>query len=197
MANPWDMLPVSPTGDFDEKHLFECVGRALSEWEQVEAGCAEIFAALVMSPKKKTHLAPAIRAYGTIVSFRGRAEMIRAAADAYFLTRKQKAQSFQNQLDNLMKQYQGFANRRNEIAHGCVLMLHKTTRPNRPKRPLGFYVMPSFFNPKKFKLDRSITYRYTSKDLIHFRQEFTKLKIGLYTFRTRLRMFPSSRKKSP
>jgi hypothetical protein len=197
MAHSWDRPTVSPTGDFDEKFLFECVGRALSEWEQVESACAELFAAFVLSPKRKPYLAPAIRAYGTVVSFRGRADMLRAAAAAYFLTRKPKATSFEDQLGVLLKEYLGFADRRNEIAHGTVLMLNRNFGHNRPKRPLGFYLFPSFFNPKKYKLDRSIVFQYNSKDLIHFRQEFTKLKIRLLTFRTRLDMFPSSRKKHP
>jgi hypothetical protein len=50
-------------------------------------------------------------------------------------------------------------------------------------KPLGFYIMPSFYNPKKYSMTQAVTYRYVSSDAIHYRQEFTKLHLRL----TRLR----------
>jgi hypothetical protein len=179
--NPWD-IPLRPLrGDINENMLFAEIGRALTEWEQVEAACAEIFAVLVSVSRASTHQAPAIRAYGVVASHKTRCEMLKAAAAAYFLRRKAKRAAFEKRFNSLINECSKFAARRNEIAHGQVSMVFYSRR-GKTKR-IGHYLLPSFYNSKKYKIERSATYEYTSREIIHFRQEFTKLHLRLYAFR--------------
>ncbi len=183
----WDIRDPSPQGDLDPKILFEQIGRALTEWESVEARCAELFAVFTLSPSRNPHFAPAIRAYGSVNSYQGRCDMIRAAAAAYFQTRPKKQKQFEKEVEGVMKDCLLYSNRRNELAHGRVLKFREYTNKRKTKsRDAGYYTFPSLFNPKKYKLDQTITYRYMSSDAIHYRQEFTKLHLRLYALRRRL-----------
>ncbi len=173
---PWDIRPPSPLGDNDENQIFNAVGQALTEWEHVENACAKLFAVLVSANQRQTYHAPAVRAYGCIFSTGTKAEMLRTAAKAYFSRRKGKAH-FEAELMRVTQEYLEFANRRNEIAHGIVSRVFLTEKTSlRGHRPgaIGLYLLPSFYNPRKFK-NEIFTSRYTSSDLVYYRQEFTKL----------------------
>lgn len=185
MPNPWDVPPGRDHGDNSENALFSAIGMALTEWEQVEASCAELFAVLVSVSRKTTYHAPAIRAYGTVVSYAGRCEMLRAAADAYFLRRKKQRAEFEGKLNSLINECLQFAARRNEIAHGRVSLVYYG-RGNQPMRNIGYYLFPSLYNPRKYKLESQVTYKYTSHEVLHFKQEFTKLHLRIEGLRTSL-----------
>jgi len=113
--------------------------------------------------------------------------MLRAASAAYFHAREDKKSKFEERLDSLIGECLEFSNRRNEIAHGRVVMLHLENKEiDEPLKPLGFYILPSFYNPKKYKMDQTITYQYVSNDAIYYRQEFTKLHLRLEGLRADL-----------
>jgi hypothetical protein len=84
-----------------------------------------------------------------------------------------------------MAAYSKFASRRNEVAHGLVQRVFLTKRGIRPAA-IGVYLTPSLYNPKKFK-GGQLSYLYTSSDLIHFRQEFTKLALRVGGLAERMR----------
>jgi hypothetical protein len=171
---PWEVRDPSPMGDVDEKPVFDAVGRALTAWETVEIECARLFAVLVSTRQKKLYHAAAVRAYGSIVGTHSRSNMLQLAAESYFATRPAKRSSFEKRCANLIGEYKQYSDRRNEIAHGLVrrIFLKKGQRPV----AIGIYLIPSFFNPKKFKKGE-LTYQYTSGDVIHYMQEFTKLQL--------------------
>jgi hypothetical protein len=181
---PWDPRPVSPMGDSREDAIFSAVGQALTEWEVLENACAQLFAVLVSANHKRAYLAPAIRAYGTISSAVTRQQMLVKAGEAYFSSRKGKAQRHEAEFTELMKAYSNFAGRRNEIAHGLVQRVFLTKRGIRPAA-IGRYLTPSFYNPKKFK-NGQLSYLYTSSDLIFYRQEFTKLALRVGGLKERM-----------
>ncbi|MCC8952723.1 hypothetical protein H8B02_04340 [Bradyrhizobium sp. Pear77] len=72
----------------------EFVGSALSSWQFVEDVIASIFEVLVSGPdaysKYFNSMSAAERAYGSVVSFDGRAGMVEAAAEAFFHPRRTK-----------------------------------------------------------------------------------------------------------
>jgi hypothetical protein len=181
IKKPWDVRDPSPHGDSDENAIFNAVGHALTEWEHVETACARLFAVLVSAHQRRTYYAPAVRAYGSINSFKSRADMLSAAAMAYFSRRKAKRTVFEARFNEALKLYRGFSDRRNDIAHGCLQRVFLTEKAGKGRRPraVGFYLLPSFYNPRKFKMDESFAYRYTSSDLIYYRQEFMKLQIQI------------------
>jgi hypothetical protein len=113
--------------------------------------------------------------------------MIRAAAAAYFQTRPKKQRRFEKEVQDVVLDCLRYSDRRNEVAHGRVSQFFEYTDKRKTKsRDVGYYTFPSLFNPKKYKLDQTITFRYMSNDVIHYRQEFTKLHFRLYALRRRL-----------
>lgn len=85
-TKPWHLPAREADGDESPDQLYTAVGKALSNWEQIENQLANLFATLV-GAKIKANPAPAVRAYGTIVSFKSRSAMLDAAARAYFYSR--------------------------------------------------------------------------------------------------------------
>jgi hypothetical protein len=174
MPNPWDVPKPELIGTPNADQLYIAIGRALSEWEPVEAACARIFAYLVGAPIEWHEVSPAMRAFGTVISFPGRKEMIEAAAKAYFHLH-QPLTHYKQYINDALGEANNFASRRNEIAHGVV----KEVIDHDTNRSIGYYLVPSFFNPKKFPITMVPTFQYVEKNLIHFRQEFTKLGLKL------------------
>jgi hypothetical protein len=172
---PWEIVDPSPLGDADEKPIFDAVGRALTEWETVEVECARLFAVFVATRRKHTYHDPAVRAYGSIAGTHSRSTMLQLAAESFFAKRPAKRKLFENKCAELIVAYKEFSNRRNEIAHGLVKRVFITGQNGRP-RLVGMYLLPSFYNPKKFKKGE-LTYSYVSGDVIHYKQEFSKLQL--------------------
>lgn len=186
--NPWDISDPAPLGDRDENAIFNAVGRALTEWEHVESACARLFAVFVSANYRRAYHAPAVQAFGCVTSVKTKGDMLRLAATAYFQKRKTKQAAFQRQFSQAVNEYVAYSNTRNDIAHGCVQRVFLTERAigiRRRAGGIGCYLVPSFFNPKKFKLDQ-FTYRYTSSDLIHYTQEFTKLHLRINALREKM-----------
>ncbi|HML06546.1 MAG TPA: hypothetical protein VK430_00255 [Xanthobacteraceae bacterium] len=120
---PWDIPPRPSTYDKDPEELFAAVGGALSSWQYVEDAIASLFEAivsdgdmLILSFAKS--MSPAKRAYGSIVSFDARAEMVEAAADAFFHVHHHPR--LHKRMRSIMQACRGWSARRNEIAHGKI-----------------------------------------------------------------------------
>jgi hypothetical protein len=173
---PWEIVEPSAFGDPDENPLFNAIGRALTAWETVEVECARLFAVFVLARQKRTYHAPAVRAYGSIVGTQSRSKMLQLAAESYFASRPAKRISFEKRCTDLIGEYIQYASRRNEIAHGLVRRIFLQKGRRRPT--IGIYLIPSFYNPRKFKKE-DFAYRYVSGDVIHYRQEFDKLQLRL------------------
>ncbi|HEY4345811.1 MAG TPA: hypothetical protein VGN05_15785 [Parvibaculum sp.] len=167
---PWDRPPLPAKGDDDERNTFEWVGRALSEWEHFEAYFGLIFGVLVGA---KNETEPALRAYGSVMTFRGRGDMIRAAADAYFVKHPHPAQAM---LKLLLDEATGFAALRNDIAHGIV-------QPYSPDGQTiqGSALIPARHATKTRKLAKqtsgapstiTLAYAYGSAELMAITKEF-------------------------
>jgi hypothetical protein len=145
MKNPWDIRGPSPQGDVDENMIFNAVGRALTEWESVENEYARLFAIFVSVNQRRTYHAPAVRAYGSVVSFKSRSDMLRLAAEAYFRRRNTKRSAFHEKFNDLLGEYIQYSNRRNEIAHGSlkrVFLTGRKTKKGHRDAALGFYLVP-------------------------------------------------------
>jgi hypothetical protein len=81
-SNPWEVAPIPAGGDEHEDITFVSVGRALTRWELFESNFSFVFQ-ICVTDNAGLDLVPARRAYGSILTFRGRAEMTKAAFDAY------------------------------------------------------------------------------------------------------------------
>lgn len=113
---PWQVPPFPERGDESDSTTYEAIGRALSAWEAFELDLSRIFGALVGA---NDGLLAAMRAYGSVLTFRGRNDMVKAAAGVFFLL--QPNEDLQKDLKRLLDLSIDYSPRRNEIAHGIVL----------------------------------------------------------------------------
>jgi len=165
----WDPPPFPENGDDDERSTFEWIGRALSEWERFEAFLGLIFGVFVGSYDGD---APAMRAYGTVASFKARIDMIKAAADAHFMKHPNSASAI---FDHICEEAIGFSARRNEIAHGVVQLYYPDG-----KNAAGSVLGPSLHATRKRKLSKKVgdpisikpTYAYSAQELLKFTRDF-------------------------
>src|SRR5438093_592088 len=113
VRKPWDIPPIPKRGDSEENITFESVGRALTGWEIFEIELSRLFSSLTGTGDGTI---ASIRAYGSVLTFRGRAEMIEAAASVHFSLLPDK--DFEKAMKDLLTAGARYAARRNEIAHG-------------------------------------------------------------------------------
>jgi hypothetical protein len=117
MSDPWDPFPFPTIGDFDEAKTYEGVGRVMDRWENLEFGLARIYSIFVNDPDGE-----ALTAYGKGRIFRDRITELRKAGEAYF--RSEPHQTHEGTFDAICAAAEGFAGRRNEVAHGVVFFVN-------------------------------------------------------------------------
>ncbi len=166
---PWNPKPKLPMGDADERDTYAAVGHALSRWECLETSIALCFSAIVGALMNQS----AMRAYGTVASFSGRRDMVKAAFDVFELRDHPKVAPFAP----LLNRAGNFSARRNEIAHGVV------TRVTVDNVPQGSYLVPPRYNSNKHKYREPISmlglgdYAYTAAQIHEYAQHFHDLHI--------------------
>jgi hypothetical protein len=122
-ANPYSDPPLPDAGDWSEAALYEATGRALSKWETFETVFADLFTAF-LGPMIDT--TAAARAYGSVIAFSGRLNMVRAAAETYFAYSPDyhpdplKKAWLKEQFRQTSKRAETLSKFRNHIAHGVV-----------------------------------------------------------------------------
>lgn len=168
--SPWEVPPFPADGDANSDMTFMEVGRALSMWEFFEAYFGLIFGMFVGATD---HVAPALRAYGSVLAFRGRYDMARVSGEAYFARYHNAERDLE--FKDLLTAANGFSGRRNEIAHGIV-------QPYVPDglTVRGYALGPSYHAANKRKLSKeegrtSAAYAYTSVELKAFTLEYETL----------------------
>ena len=167
----WARPPLPTVGDGSSREaIYTNVGRALSEWENFETHLAILFAYL-LGLDEYSH--PAARAYGAIASFNGRADVLLAAADAYFLNHP--ADDMEALLKDSMVIARRAAARRNDIAHGTVLA-YPLLRSN--VKPFGYFLVPGTYISNRVDVWGETAYAYSAADVERFSDQFTKLSGG-------------------
>ena len=161
--NPWDRRPRATVGDPTEDITFAAVGRALTGWELFEVWLSRIFAELTGYDRGTS---PAMRAYGAIMAFGSRADMVKAAAEAYFT--HHPSPGIHNRLRDLLKLALKYSPRRNEIAHGIVYDLSQ-------RGIASYYLMPPEYASNKMEMSSGkyrvvshFRFKYASPDINHF-----------------------------
>jgi hypothetical protein len=170
-GNPWDVPPFPEKGDWSESALHESVGRALSAWESFERMLAMLFAAF-LSPT--LFGLPAQRAYGSVITFRGRANMVEAAGEAYFLAEPHT--DHQAALKSILKLGDKFSARRNEIAHGIV---GEYSSPAGHVRGLALLPPEHATNKRNLRTDINVKVAWAAK-LTAPRYAYTSVEIGFF-----------------
>jgi hypothetical protein len=165
-------LPRAPFGDEHDDPLYLAVGKALSQWEELETALSGLFAVLVESRSPA-----ATRAYGIVASAQGRYDLLCNAAEVYFAERDQAAYA---QFREIIKTLRLASPRRNDVAHGVV---REYAAPD--VEGGGFYLVSPDYNSRRttafidlsedsldpfdFSLHK---YAYTTSQVIDLRDRF-------------------------
>lgn len=178
MSNPWD-IPAKPTHSSDSRDdLYVAVGRALSSWDGIESILAEIFSLFLGTPVSSNPLQePGIRAFGSVVSFNGRAEMLEAAARAYFHNKKTPTAPLEMKFRALLNECRQFSGRRNDIAHGRVEFLVGGEFDWWPQKDDDYcwLFLPGLLAAKRYSLNHEPLFIYTKAELSYFNDQFDQL----------------------
>ena len=126
--HPWDRPPYSGIpnrfGDREPGAIYAALGRAVSDWEGVSAATAALFHALLKEAERSDLEAGAVEAFGGVTKVQERAKRLRARwerfFDADFGAAGDDAEALLGELPELMAAYRGWAERRNDLAHGTV-----------------------------------------------------------------------------
>jgi len=171
---PWEDRPRPDQGDKRSITTFAAVGRALTQWEYLEAKLAELFGALVGSePGEMGSIStdPAARAFGAVLGSANRITMIEEAAKAHF--RLYPDSTLEKRLLTFTStELRHFSGKRDNIAHGIVESFF-SKRSNSLK--LGYWLIPSYYATKKYKLDGIRAYAYTAAEIDYFAKQFDRL----------------------
>jgi hypothetical protein len=188
-TNPWDVRRAE-TAEKDPDALYLSIGRALSAWERMEQRFAGLFSFFCGG---SMDVLTAIRAYGSVITFRGRADMLRSAAEAYF--HPTPVHKFKDTFTELLNRACNLSPRRNEIAHGCVEVafyeslppesLGPTQRLNHFLSAQRWLLFPAEYATNKHELTPPEAgkvamvrrkYGYSSVEIDHYRQQFDGLR---------------------
>lgn len=120
MSNPWDAPPFPKFGNKSARVLFAAIGEALITWEELEITLAHLYSTL----KTGSQFDPvAFKEYGEPYNFKDRMAFLKREADHRFV--REPDQLFEGEFNWIVTNANGFSQRRNDVAHGVVRLLHK------------------------------------------------------------------------
>jgi hypothetical protein len=182
MTNPWDPLPVPKHGDRNDGTLFEWVGRLMSQWEHLEFNLSRLYTVFAGSPDDGSTL----REYGKGSIFKEKLKSLRECANKYFIANPH--QDLEAEFDCLCIIAEGYASRRNEVAHGVSFPTRllpffqdKNARPDR------WAITPPYFLSRSYDQAGYAKYAYTSQELNHYVLQIGMLLVRIRTFMDALR----------
>jgi hypothetical protein len=174
MSAPWDVPPLPKYGDDNPDSTYKMVGKALSEWEQLEYQLAHLFSVLTYRPS----VISALREYGEGTIFPSRLQSLRSAAEAFFT--KKCDQAAEAEFDRISLFAERLADRRNEIAHGIVRPLQWVQQMMLDYQHIQdmerqYALVPPLYTRKKLDEKHRPKYAYTATDIMSFMLAFHDL----------------------
>jgi hypothetical protein len=192
MSKAWD-IPPSPElkiGDAAENVIYESVGRALSKWEGLVADLTSIFAVLT-SQDEPWQYNPAVRAFGAVQGAAAKSEMVQQAAEALFHNFEMQlnvdCDEYRAGLKLLLRDYNGWSARRNDVAHGYVTerRMRDSTKDDTPV--ISTYLLcPSHSASRKWPVGWEPAYQYRADEIDKFGVSFDELAERVRSFARQL-----------
>lgn len=184
MGHPWDPFPLPIRGDLDEAKTFEGIGRVIDKWERIEFLLARIYSIFVGDPD-----GDALREFGTgRRNIWDKLSVLKDAAEQAFARRPN--QKSEGDLFKWILHVEGFADRRNEIAHGIVYMVSLFTffrqRTDRPDYQVQYAVIPAYHIAKHHNPNGIPKYMYASPEMVELIRCLDLLFLNLDELRQRL-----------
>lgn len=184
MANPWDQLPLPIIGDLYDTALYEALGRLVNRWEYVEVGLAIMYS-LFVGDATFTKMVE----YGSGRIFKDRLAGLRRIAEQWFV--KNPNQVAEGQFDKIAAAASGFADRRNEFAHGIIMNVSGLVfwrvqlRLASPQNP-QFLLVPALHVIRKHDAAGMPQFGYSSSQLTFLSQGLSELEISMDEFKRSL-----------
>lgn len=191
---PWDIPSFPSLGDLDPDITYRAVGEALTLWEKFEREMAGIYSILVA---KQPRHSPAMRAYGAILTSRGRIDLLKAASEAVFVYAPNR--ELRLRFKAILESATEFSVRRNEIAHGIV-MRYRNLRSD----PKSYVLAPNYLSTHKMKFPSAdkceagepgelrAVYAYSSSEIGYFSGHFQGLRTEAATIASKLQQHVSA-----
>jgi hypothetical protein len=153
LSKPWDVPPLPRSGDATQDKTFAYVGFVMTRWESLEFELSRLHS-MFLGAFDETE---AMRAYGKGDTFLRRKTILKESAEAQFRTNPN--QKREGEFDNLLTEASGYADRRNEIAHGMVFRIDEITlfrkhlKPQLLKREHYALIAPLYASKAHLPLD--------------------------------------------
>jgi hypothetical protein len=186
MSNPWDRPSISIrfNGDADADVLFSYVGRVISYWETIEFELGLLYTCFGGIPEDQSLM----REYGEGRIFRERAQTLAKKADEYCI--RHSCQYREGNFNNILSQCLGYADRRNDMAHGIVFRVDEITffrkriRPDQRGRT-HFAVIPPLY-AHRWHTTGFPDFAYTSDEISQLLIRLENLHDAVRKYRKRL-----------
>jgi hypothetical protein len=192
MNNVWDIPHSShlKVGDATESVIYEAVGRALSSWEGLVADLTFVFAVLT-SQDEPWQYNPAVRAFGAVQGAAAKSEMVQQAAEALFHNFEMQlavdCDEYRAGLKSLLREYNGWSARRNDVAHGYVTERRMPDYANDDTLIISTYLLcPSHSASRKWPVGWEPAYQYRADEIEKFGVSFDELAARVRQFAKRL-----------
>jgi hypothetical protein len=171
-GHPWDRPSIPIIGDETPHEVYTAVGWALSGWEMLEMSLVGLFDSFI-GIDLDSHASH--RAYGAVTIWNIRRDMLRAAAEAYFLEFPNPALS--KDIEETINLIDHCASRRNDIAHGIVLAYDEIFGPPSPLGGFrGWLLFPSLTSTKAIRVPFGAPrYAYSANQINIFGQNFRNI----------------------
>jgi hypothetical protein len=186
MVNPWEDFTRPVRGDSDINRLYEYLGRAISSWEHVEFELSRLYS-LFSGTLDSDRL---LRDYGKGRIFSERLLILRKAAHQWFA--KSPSQNLEADFDEICAFAEGFAMRRNEVAHAVilptdVLPFFLEGRSQVPPTVRRWAVIPPYYLGRKHHEPTNIPeFAYVTSQLRALMSDLIKLKKMIRAYRETL-----------
>jgi hypothetical protein len=157
----YDRLPRPKVGDKDPTRLFASVGFALTHWERLESSLGELFDVMVSWLPRNQSNGAAHSVYCAVTTAEARIEMLRASAKCAL---KEYPSLLQN-VTQLINTAQHFRARRNDIAHGRVIISAR----------IGAYLIPNNVSNQAWAKDGAAKYEWSSSEVRYYADRYAEL----------------------
>lgn len=178
---PWNRplnstIPNRP-GDLVSEPIFLALGKAVSAWEGVQAATSSLYFSM-LTQDFDTDEDPQYQAFGGLKRAHERHNELMEKSKAFLLKFPEHhtgARNFRLRIKKVMASYLGWAERRNDIAHGYVTEA-RTPDYGDPEQPI---ITVYALCPSHARLSRWIhgqpEYNYVASELAEFSRQFQKL----------------------
>ena len=182
MSNLWDRPPNSaiPLRSIDRKPepIFKALGRAVSNWEGVQAAVTEVYFSILDHQGEELGQ-KALDEFGRILRVPNRAKAIRDRTDKFFENAKDVEEGFEatfrTTLKSLLKAYEGWTQRRNDLAHGYITEWQAPDYSDDNHPIVTFFgLLPSHARTRKWFMYEP-EYNYIAEEIEAFADAFLRL----------------------